>query len=62
MTTSSASKRKCSRRFSASSSRSSDARAEAERLYLAAIRQICRFLRPERYPAVIVRHSGSADR
>jgi len=28
-----------------------DARAEAERLYLAAIRQISRFLRPERYPA-----------
>jgi F-type H+-transporting ATPase subunit epsilon len=28
-----------------------DARADAERLYLAAIRQISRFLRPERYPA-----------
>lgn len=28
-----------------------DARAEAERLYLAAVRQISRFLRPERYPA-----------
>lgn len=27
------------------------ARQDAQRLYLAAIRQICRFLRPERFPA-----------
>lgn len=38
-----------------------DARAEAERLYLAAIRQISRFLRPERYPAWAADRSPFGD-
>lgn len=41
-----------------------DARAEAERLYLAAIRQISRFLRPERYPSRVADRTpfGEYDR